>query len=422
VDYRLLLDAPGEPKSRLQIAVLGDYKHGRHGDISITEQDIEAWRANLDRLPGKRALIDLDHRSDRAPRNSEAAGWITNVDMTDGVPMADVEWTPVGRTAIEEKRYLFFSPSYGRHKTAAGETIENVLTGGALTNKPFLESMPTITLAAPERMSEAYEELYEGKIQLGVPQAERDLAVKEHNALPDGSYPIRNTAQLHSAAILAASGHGNVQAARKLIQRRAKELGVDVSSLPGFSSDSPAKKMEAELLTLLELPEDADDAKALEAVTALKAKVTELEAEKPEVKTLDQLLKEEGKVALDSAQLVQLTADASAGREAKNELEAQKFENAFDLAVREGKAIPVMKESKQHFYTLDAEATLKELAEGPVIVNVKPSGWDNTSLTEAEVTDPNKALDQAIWKHIEDNKLPQSDYPKVLDQMMKGEL
>jgi hypothetical protein len=37
--------------------------------------------------------------------------------------------------------------------------------------------------------------------------------------------------------VLAASGHGDVAGAKKLIRRRAKELGVDVTTLPGFGSD-----------------------------------------------------------------------------------------------------------------------------------------------------------------------------------------
>ena len=73
---------------------------------------------------------------------------------------------------------------------------------------------------------------------LSVTQAERDKARKAGNSLPDGSYPINNAAQLHAAAVLAASHHGDWQAAMTLIRRRAKELGVDVTTLPGFGSES----------------------------------------------------------------------------------------------------------------------------------------------------------------------------------------
>lgn len=56
--------------------------------------------------------------------------------------------------------------------------------------------------------------------------ADRRRLAAEHKALPDGSYPIENSEDLHNAAILARSGHGDVEGARALIARRAKELGV----------------------------------------------------------------------------------------------------------------------------------------------------------------------------------------------------
>lgn len=62
------------------------------------------------------------------------------------------------------------------------------------------------------------------------------------NALPDGSYPIPDKDALRRAAILARSGHGNVSAARRLISRRAKELGV---SNPLSSND--AEKSEGDV-------------------------------------------------------------------------------------------------------------------------------------------------------------------------------
>jgi hypothetical protein len=45
-------------------------------------------------------------------------------------------------------------------------------------------------------------------------------------ALEDGSYPIPDKAHLHSAIVLAQSGHGDVAAAKRLIRKRARELGA----------------------------------------------------------------------------------------------------------------------------------------------------------------------------------------------------
>lgn len=81
------------------------------------------------------------------------------------------------------------------------------------------------------------------------------LAAKGH-ALPDGSYPIPDKSHLHAAAVLAASGHGDVKAAKALIRKRAKELGVDVNSLPGFGpkKDEPIDAEQPE-----ELPGEGRD-------------------------------------------------------------------------------------------------------------------------------------------------------------------
>jgi hypothetical protein len=53
----------------------------------------------------------------------------------------------------------------------------------------------------------------------------RELA-KKGWALSDGSYPIETEADIGPAITLAASGHGDVAAAKALIKRRAKELGA----------------------------------------------------------------------------------------------------------------------------------------------------------------------------------------------------
>jgi len=80
----------------------------------------------------------------------------------------------------------------------------------------------------------------------------RRKAAASGHALPDGSYSIEDEAHLHKAAVLAASRHGNWQAAKTLIRRRARDLGVDVNSLPGFGSvpDSDGEKVAAAMLEL----------------------------------------------------------------------------------------------------------------------------------------------------------------------------
>lgn len=57
-------------------------------------------------------------------------------------------------------------------------------------------------------------------------QAQRKQLASEGKALANESYPIETAADLGPAATLARSGHGDVAAAKALIARRAKQLGV----------------------------------------------------------------------------------------------------------------------------------------------------------------------------------------------------
>lgn len=54
----------------------------------------------------------------------------------------------------------------------------------------------------------------------------RRMLAAQGKALPNESYPIEDTEDLKNAATLAQSGHGDVGAAKRLIARRAKQLGA----------------------------------------------------------------------------------------------------------------------------------------------------------------------------------------------------
>ena len=75
---------------------------------------------------------------------------------------------------------------------------------------------------ASKALFEAEAEVYKRDVST----AERRSLASQGHALSDGSYPIANAGDLHNAAHLASTGHGNVEGARALIARRAKELGV----------------------------------------------------------------------------------------------------------------------------------------------------------------------------------------------------
>ena len=65
-----------------------------------------------------------------------------------------------------------------------------------------------------------------GVYKRDIDTATRRRLAADGKALPNLSYPIETSGDLQNAASLARSGHGDVGAARKLIARRARELGV----------------------------------------------------------------------------------------------------------------------------------------------------------------------------------------------------
>lgn len=481
MEFTVLLDAPAKPVSRFQIAKLGSFHDQRYGDFDITPENVENWRKNLSKLPGGEALIDFEHRSERKPRDSSAAGWITGIDIDGDRVMADARWTPKGERAIRDEEYRFVSPVFGPTEVE-GEMLEEALPSVALTNKPFLGTMPAVMLASEERVSEAVteeldrllelrDELGDGELSdtelkildaltarqgateeqralklLDVPQSERDQAVKENNALPDGSYPIRNVKQLKAAATLAASKHGDWRAAQKLIRRRAKELGVDVTTLAGFASERPAasdsrRAMATEiatenLLKTLDLPEDADEQTVLDRLAALKTKADDADKlqrklEKKPVKTLEQQARDAGLVLLDQAAKRQLEQQAEAGALAFKQLHEERFDRAFKQALADRKATPAEEANLKHFYELDADATLKLLDDREPIPSAMPTGDPAIDLTKIAEADPQEIaaagihpgsvqLDAKVRAYMESKGLDEGQYNRVLEQVYSG--
>jgi hypothetical protein len=123
-------------------------------------------------------------------------------------------------------------------KTSTGVTYENgtSATGITMTDDITFTFTPNdlAKILKTKFIEQHYDELAMKAIldaEAGVYKRDIDTATRRSlasagHALPDGSYPIANSEDLHNAAVLARSGHGNVSGAKALIARRAKDLGV----------------------------------------------------------------------------------------------------------------------------------------------------------------------------------------------------
>ena len=109
-------------------------------------------------------------------------------------------------------------------------------------------------------------------------EADRRRIADEGNAVrnADGhiSYPIENTGDLQNAATLARSGHGDVAAARRLIARRARELGVAESPRRGRRREARRTSRRDEPLRSADCPEAQDCREPPDALKEAEPEVT----------------------------------------------------------------------------------------------------------------------------------------------------
>jgi phage I-like protein len=135
----------------IPIAVTGTWvKNDR--EFSITTQDLADIVKNFEKRKNQHVVIDYEHASEmpEIARGGPipAAGWIHSLCANGGLK-AMIEWTPDSQEMIKKGQYRFFSPAidWAAKDKETGEPQGATLTSGALTNHPFLEELPPITLS-----------------------------------------------------------------------------------------------------------------------------------------------------------------------------------------------------------------------------------------------------------------------------------
>jgi hypothetical protein len=153
----LFQDAANVGMSWIMLMPEGKYHHPSYGDLDFDKEKLSEFKQSFDERVRKIDIaLDVDHK---APKDdSRASGWIKEMEIrapqgeTPGGLWGLVEWTPYGTRLIQSKEYRYFSPEYGDYTDEeTGKTYENVINGGALTNRPFLKVMPAVTLAESRR-------------------------------------------------------------------------------------------------------------------------------------------------------------------------------------------------------------------------------------------------------------------------------
>lgn len=133
---------------------VGKYSHPRYGELNITKDFLSTVKANFDGKIYQQELpltIDLEHES----KLSGAAGWIKDVEIRGDKGMwATIEFNDRGKSLVDDNAYKYFSPEFydSWQDPSSNETHDNLLIGGALTNRPFFKSMAPVAMLTEHGM------------------------------------------------------------------------------------------------------------------------------------------------------------------------------------------------------------------------------------------------------------------------------
>ena len=151
------IEVAGKATHEIPICLIGTWVKNSH-KFSITAEDLADIVRNFEKRKNSQVVIDYEHASEQPDVSRggpiPAAGWIHGLrfvgsnDESYVTLNALVEWTPEAQRLIQSGQYRFFSPAidWNFPDKETGHSQGATLTSGALTNHPFLEELPPITL------------------------------------------------------------------------------------------------------------------------------------------------------------------------------------------------------------------------------------------------------------------------------------
>lgn len=134
----------GKPTSWVHVLPLGSYKHPTYGTIDVSPTRVSRFVENVKRkVRGIDPSINYLHQGD-----GEAAGWIKDAEARSDGLWAFVEWTSSAAQKLKEKAFKYFSAEiFEQWEDPQGTKHQDVLFGGALTNRPFMKNMVPLNLS-----------------------------------------------------------------------------------------------------------------------------------------------------------------------------------------------------------------------------------------------------------------------------------
>jgi hypothetical protein len=142
--------------TQIELMRTGTWEYSFDEPVVLTVDVFNDMIANFYGKVRKGIALDCDHDQ------KAATGWLSSMETrlnADGTTslMAGIDWTPLGAQLLKDKIYKFFSPEwwtiYVDPETAA--EIPNVLTGGALTNRPLMKKLDPLVASENKGLTKA---------------------------------------------------------------------------------------------------------------------------------------------------------------------------------------------------------------------------------------------------------------------------
>lgn len=123
----------------IQIMRTGQWDHPQYGQFNISMEDLLQVKDNFDsQKRGVELAVDENHEP-----NHKALGWFKELVLHSDALFAKVKLTKLGAELLTQGAYRYFSPEIAFEYTddETGEKLNNLLVGGAFTNRPFFKNM-----------------------------------------------------------------------------------------------------------------------------------------------------------------------------------------------------------------------------------------------------------------------------------------
>lgn len=139
-----LSEENGVASSWVHALPVGMYKHPMYGEIKITPERVKRFAENVNvKVRGIDESINYVHNN-----NDVAAGWTKKAEARENGVWLFVEWVKDAAQAIKEKKWRYFSAEYqDEWEDPKGNKYQDVILGGALTNRPFMKNLVPINLS-----------------------------------------------------------------------------------------------------------------------------------------------------------------------------------------------------------------------------------------------------------------------------------